>query len=147
MPDVLHDDSDNEAEGTVTSLTGKKNAKNAAPMRKRKSKKRATREDSSSEASGDQDGDDGDDDDDDVDVDGDEDDDDDDCGSNRRSRSPLPYSAPKVDYIFVSQNVRRAVPRSTGRHRKVRAKKSSTQAVPPQGEGKNYFSTIVRVAY
>lgn len=133
MPDVLHDDSDNEAEGTVTSLTGKKNAKNAAPMRKRKSKKRATREDSSSEASGDQDGDDG--------------DDNDDCGSNRRSRSPLPYSAPKVDYIFVSQNVRRAVPRSTGRHRKVRAKKSSTQAVPPQGEGKNYFSTIVRVAY
>ena len=133
MPDVLHDDSDNEAEGTVTSLTGKKNVKNAAPMRKRKSKKRATREDSSSEASGDQDGDDG--------------DDNDDCGSNRRSRSPLPYSAPKVDYIFVSQNVRRAVPRSTGRHRKVRAKKSSTQAVPPQGEGKNYFSTIVRVAY
>ena len=39
MPDVLHDDSDNKAEGTVTSLMGTKNAKNTAPMRKRKSKK------------------------------------------------------------------------------------------------------------
>ena len=102
MLDVLHDDSDNEAEGTATSLTGKKNVKNAVLMRKWKSKKQATREDSSSEASGDQDGDDGDY----NDVDGDEDEDDDDCSSNRRSRSPLPYSAPKVDYIFVSQNVR-----------------------------------------
>ena len=126
MPDVLHDDSDNEAEGTVTSLTGKKNAKNAAPMRKWKFKKRATREDSSSEASGDQDGNDG-------------DDDDDDCSSNRRSRSPLPYSAPKVDYIFISQNVRRTVPCSTGRHRKVCAKKSSMQAVPPRAKVKITF--------
>lgn len=137
MTDMLSDDADqpNEVEGIARNLVGKKNANKAALTRKRKAKKRAR--DSLNEDSSDNSADGTDEEDD----DGDDDDDDDDRGGNQRSRIPLPYSAQKVDYVYVSRNVRRAVPRPS---RKPRGKKPYARAVPPQDEGKS-SSTIVRI--
>lgn len=139
FPDDIDNNDVDEPEATEINDAVPKKAKNARPTTGRKSKKRAreSSDENLSEHSTDADSDD---------SSGTDSDDEGDNTTNRRRRPPLPFSAPKVDYVYINQTSRRAVPQSTHsrpKPRMVKRKKSHMQATPPSVEGKS--TSIVHV--